>query len=266
MNSNHMTDAEYHAHPAMNYSRLKHLRDSPAHFRNACDNPKPPSTSMSFGSLVHCLVLEPDQFGQRYEVTTETNKRLKAYKVAKADAEERGLELVTDLDLSNAHRAAGNVLAHPWVQELIADPRTLVEHMHFWEHDELGPCRMKVDLARLVPNGLMGCDLKTTKSTNPYSFKRDARMYGYALQAAHYLYGLADLFGVQFGNVALDWRIIAVESVAPFDVTVFELSDETIEEAMQEHDTLARLHRICVEDNHWPGRNPHAELDLTWRA
>ena len=91
-------------------------------------------------------------------------------------------------------------------------------------------------------------------------------MYGYALQAAHYLYGLADLFGVQFGNVALDWRIIAVESVAPFDVTVFELSDETLEEAMQEHDTLARLHRICVEDNHWPGRNPHAELDLTWRA
>ena len=26
---NHMTDAEYHAHPALNYSRIKHLRESP---------------------------------------------------------------------------------------------------------------------------------------------------------------------------------------------------------------------------------------------
>ena len=87
---NHMTDAEYHAHPALNYSRIKHLRESPLHFRHACDNPKPSSTSMSWGSLVHLLVFEPFMFEQRYEVTTETDKRRKAYKDAKAKAEESG--------------------------------------------------------------------------------------------------------------------------------------------------------------------------------
>lgn len=272
--SNHMTDAEYHAHPAMNYSRLKHLRESPLHFRNACDNPKPSSAAMSWGSLVHLLCFEPTRFDQTYKVTTETNKRLKAYKVAKAEAEAEGLQLVTDTDLETANRAACNVLAHPWVAKLLdcgsltyRVGKTAVESMHFWEQPEgFGDCRMKTDISRLFDDTLLGCDLKTTRSTHRFSFRRDARMFGYDLQAAHYLHGLADKHGVELGNVTLDWRIIAVENVAPYDVTVYQFSVDTIDNALAEYDALGKLYRTCVENNNWPGRGRHDLLDLTWRA
>ena len=263
---NHMTDAEYHAHPAMNYSRIKHLRESPLHFREACDNPKPSSSSMSWGSLVHLLVFEPFLFEQRYTVTTETDKRRKAYKEAKAEAEANGRELVTDEELNKANRAAKNVTAHPFVAELLADERTLVESMHFWEQPGFGPCRMKVDVARLNDFGILGCDLKTTRSTHPLSFRRDARMFGYDIQAAHYLHGLADRYGVELGNVAIDWRIIAVENVAPFDVTVYQLCAGTLDQALRDYDALAELYRTCVDNNSWPGRAAHDTLDLVWRA
>jgi len=262
---NHMTDAEYHAHPALNYSRIKHLRESPKHFRHNCDNPKPSSTSMSWGSLVHLLVFEPFMFEQRYEVTTETDKRRKAYKDAKAKAVEAGRELVTAADLETANTAAKNVSAHPYVAELLADDRTLVEKMHFWKQPGFGDCRMKVDAARLADDGLLGCDLKTTRSTHRLSFRRDARMFAYDIQAAHYLHGLADLYGVELGNVKVDWRIIAVENVAPFDVTVYQLSYDTIDQALRDYDALAELYKTCVETNVWPGRGAHDVLDLVWR-
>ena len=267
MNSNHMTDAEYHAHPAMNYSRLKYLRESPLHFRNACDNPKPQSAAMSWGSLVHLLTFEPTRFDQVYAVTTETNKRLKAYKTAKAEAEAEGLQLVTDLELRTANHAARNVLAHPWVAELLDDKRTAVESMHFWKQPEgFGDCRMKADVSRMSDEGLLGADLKTTRSTHRLSFRRDARMFGYDMQAAHYLHGLADKHGVELHNVTLDWRIIAVENVAPYDVTVYQFSVETIDQALADYDALGKLYRTCVENNNWPGRGRHDLLDLVWRA
>jgi len=96
------------------------------------------------------------------------------------------------------------------------------------------------------------------------SFRRDARMFGYEVQCAHYLHGLADRYGVELGNVAVHWSIIAVENVAPFDVTVFHFSVDTIDKALCEYDALAELYEICVETNTWPGRAEEADLDLTW--
>ena len=90
-------------------------------------------------------------------------------------------------------------------------------------------------------------------------------MFGYDIQAAHYLYGLADRFGVELGNVFIDWRIIAVENVAPFDVTVYQLSDGTLDQALRDYDALAELYRTCVDNNNWPGRGRHDVLDLVWR-
>jgi len=257
-NDNQMTDAEYHAHPALNYSRIKHLRESAKHFRHACDNPKKSSSSMVFGSLVHLLVFEREKFDERYIVTA--NRRF----WLKNAAAETGRDLVTEAEFKAANQAARNVTSHPWVAELLADKRTEVETAHFWTQPGFGEVRMKVDAARLSPDGLHGVDLKTTRSTHPLSFRRDARMFGYEVQCAHYLHGLADRYGVELGNVAVHWSIIAVENVAPFDVTVFHFSVDTIDKALCEYDALAELYEICVEFDIWPGRAEEADLDLTW--
>ena len=96
--------------------------------------------------------------------------------------------------------------------------------------------------------------------------EQGAHDYLHERQAAHYLHGLADKHGVELGNVTLDWRIIAVENVAPYDVTVYQFSVDTIDNALAEYDALGKLYRTCVENNNWPGRGRHDLLDLTWRA
>jgi len=66
-----MTDKEYFALDRASNSTLGRMRRSPAHCRHYLDNPPEPSAAMELGTLVHCLVLEPDEFESRYHVMQE---------------------------------------------------------------------------------------------------------------------------------------------------------------------------------------------------
>lgn len=58
----------YHAWDAASNSRLSHLLRSPAHCREAIDNPPDPTPAQILGTAAHYCILEPDLFEQRYTV------------------------------------------------------------------------------------------------------------------------------------------------------------------------------------------------------
>ena len=68
-----MTDEEYFALDRASNSTLGRMRRSPAHCRHYMDNPPAPSSSMELGTLVHCLVLEPEEFPKRFHVIGEND-------------------------------------------------------------------------------------------------------------------------------------------------------------------------------------------------
>ena len=100
------TDADYRADPGFNFSAIKTaIGGSMSDLRHTLDNPTPWKTTpaMQLGTLVHELVLEPaSAWLDKYAWTQETDRRRKAYKEDKAEAEAQGRIL---LPIDMKHRA-----------------------------------------------------------------------------------------------------------------------------------------------------------------
>ena len=68
-----MNNEQYHAHPAISSSRAKLALES---YQLFLDNPKvSPTPSMQLGTLVHMMVLEPDEFESRIVATGPVNPK-----------------------------------------------------------------------------------------------------------------------------------------------------------------------------------------------
>jgi hypothetical protein len=92
-----MENTEYHAHPALSASGLRVLKRSPLHYWDRYINPDrvttEPTEAMQLGTLIHCAVLEPDQFDVRYIAVPEgIDKRTKEGKQVWADLLATGRE------------------------------------------------------------------------------------------------------------------------------------------------------------------------------
>lgn len=82
-----MTNAEYHALQAIGHSSIVKAMRSPAHLREALDNPKQPTPAMELGTAIHTAILEPKIFREEYAVVddvllTGTLSSLDDYKIA----------------------------------------------------------------------------------------------------------------------------------------------------------------------------------------
>jgi exodeoxyribonuclease VIII len=63
---------DYAAIPAINWSSLKHLHESPRLYRHRQEHPQPQSQAMLLGTAFHCAALEPHLFESRYTVLQGT--------------------------------------------------------------------------------------------------------------------------------------------------------------------------------------------------
>jgi hypothetical protein len=70
-----LTNADYHADPAISASHLKAVMQSPYHYWSRYLNPQrptmEPTAAMRLGSLAHCAVLEPDELHNRYAIAPD---------------------------------------------------------------------------------------------------------------------------------------------------------------------------------------------------
>lgn len=223
-----MTETEYRKIEAVRNSGLGTLiQKSPAHYLHELRQPETTTDATRFGSYLHSLVLTPDIAESDYFVLderlrpqpdknyqTKDNQLWKSATLAQVAAS--GKELVTleehqrAMECKNAIRRSG--LANETMDSVGVHER-LVE----WCDDATGiRCKARIDKTR--DKGRI-VDLKSTRDASKRNFLRSIVDYGYHRQAAFYL----------DGSVAKEFRIIAVESQAPFGVAVYDLSPEFIE-------------------------------------
>jgi hypothetical protein len=162
-----LTNADYHADPAISASHLKAVMQSPYHYWSRYLNPQrptmEPTAAMRLGSLAHCAVLEPDELHNRYAIAPD--RRSNAGKAAAADMAARGLEAVTEADMALAANMAIAVQGHPYAGALLADGKA---EQSFWADDIATGLRVK---AR--PDWYFGgtiVDLKTCTDASPSGF------------------------------------------------------------------------------------------------
>lgn len=215
--------------PELHWSQLRHIDKSPAHYLAALKEPREQTPAMRFGTLVHALVL-----GGQY-VVYDGERRGKVW--AEFQAANEGAFIVTASEHERARYVAETVRRDPVAKPLLEGITELA-----WERQLYGRhCAGRADVFK---KGSHLVDLKTTADAHPERFSRHALKFGWHGQLAFY-------------RDALEHRgpcfIIAVETAAPYAVTVLELT----ERALLEGDKLNRLwlERLaaCEAIDHWPG-------------
>lgn len=241
------------------YSNLRNLSKSPAHYLSSITIPRKDSPAMALGRATHSIVLE----GGAGLLVYEGERRGKAWAEFKDTHPEQ--EIVTAAEYDRAKAIADAVLADPVAAPLLRGSEVLNEQRVTWEMDGL-PCALRFDA--LGPTWL--ADLKTTGDAAPRAFQRHAERYLYHAQCAWYRSALV-------GAQPLDCYLVAVETDAPYAVTVLRLSEDLLELGNRTWRGWWQTLLKCTATNVWPGyaagpvewetnpwqEDPMAELDFT---
>lgn len=241
------TNAEYHSGEGVSKSDLDLLHECPEKYRYKKDNPtEEQSPTLLFGSVVHKLILEPEEFESEFAIIPECDKRTKEGKTKYAEyLETLGSRTgITKSDYERAVAMRDAVMSNPKAEYLLTGGTT--ETSYYWNDsrtDVLCKCRPdKVNKGYII-------DLKTTGDASPSSFSKSLNDYRYHVQAAWYLRGYEAATGIKPEG----FIFIAVEKKPPYSTAIYVCNDVSAEIGAREADDDLDIFVTCTESNNWYG-------------
>jgi hypothetical protein len=218
----------------VHFHDLKRIARSPAHYLaglSADDTDKP---SFRFGRLVHKILLGGDY------VVYAGDRRGNAWKAFQE--EHQGQDIFTAEEAVKAKAIADAVRSHDIAGALLEGEHELpVEWSMFGRK-----CATRgIDILSRQKRVIV--DLKTASTTEPWLFSRAARRYCYHAQLAMYVDAAASL-DVQVDDAYL----IAVETAAPYAVTVLHATPRVLDEGRKLLRSWMERLLACEEADAWP--------------
>jgi hypothetical protein len=213
---------------------LKRLARSPAHYLAGLGVESEDTAAFRFGRLVHALTL-----GGPVHVFEGARRAGKEWEAFAAAHNERDIYKRDEVDA--ARRVSDAVKAHPIASKFLDGAH---EVPAVWSMYGRKVATRGIDIC----NPRFICDLKTTSNAEPYTFQRGALRYAYHAQCAMYVDAARDMnLDVQHAFV------IAVETAAPYAITVHQLTPRMLEEGRKLVRSWIERLRACEEANEWPG-------------
>jgi hypothetical protein len=177
-------DTLYHAADGIGSSLMREATKSMAHYHLSLTSERKQTASMAIGSAVHCLVLEPDDFFERFVIQPAHLKpgnstEWQTWKRAQTK------NIITRCELDTITQTAEAVMDRAAPYFVKGD-----SELSYWYRDESG----LILKARLdYKQGDLGIDLKTTNDDTARRFSRTVK-YDYAVQDSLYrrVSGLSD--------------------------------------------------------------------------
>jgi hypothetical protein len=247
------SNEDYHSdYSRISNSMLSVLKREPKDFNDyyVAKTRKPPASteSMMLGHVVHCLVLEPEAFSERYAIAPEgIDRRTNVGKeTLRLFCElSQGKEVLKQEVATEARLCAASLLSHETVAAVVAGGigNAFTEHridFNFCDVD----MRCKVDRI-LVDAGLI-LDVKTTRDVRPDRFKYSCRDFGYVRQAALYCEAAKQKYGRDFRFI-----FACVATSSPYSIALYELSDVDLQSGLAEAETLLAEYKARYEANDW---------------
>lgn len=227
-------EQNYHDIPALNASSISDYMRSPLHFwMHSSLNPdrekKDKTPAMIFGSLCHCLVLEPEAFDKEFIVSPNINKCTKAGKEewAAFTREAGSRDVITEETYGHAVAMRDAMFANSAVKNLLGNGCS--EQPVFWTKEEGGVlCKAKLDYSR---QGLL-IDYKTTADASYSTFSKSIANFGYHRQMAWYM----DAFEHQYNERPKGAVIIAQEKDLPDAIGIYAIKGSALEIGKKECD------------------------------
>lgn len=174
------------------------------------------SPSMSIGIAGHMYCLEPEVFNDCYEIyPDDIDKRTKIYKSMKLSADEKGVKLLSESELSKLKGCKEALKSHPAGKLLDQSEKEVVA---IWNHDATGiECKAKIDM--LGEDFI--ADLKFTGKEidprNDYQLFQMIYERGYYRQMAFY--------SDAFPEIKHQY-VIFIELEPPHEITWIDLSED----------------------------------------
>lgn len=216
------------------YSTLKQMARSPLHYFHACQSEQDDRLCLRIGAGTHAIL-----FGQPY-VKWPDIRRGRAWEAFKEEHADKPIlnpkEYVQAQGIADSVRRNADA-----VKYLLLDTR--VEQRIDWTY--LGRA------FRSTPDAYGKhhvTELKSTRDSSPERFVRDGACRGYPAQIATYETALLER-GL---STAADKYIVAVESAPPYPVTVFRVSEETVEQGRRNLRLWAERALVCEASESYP--------------
>ncbi|EBB5496197.1 exonuclease VIII [Salmonella enterica subsp. enterica] len=181
----------YHAGPGVSKSQLDDIAVCPAFYqwRKAAPVDTEKTKALDMGTALHCRLLEPDEFKNRFIIVPEFNRRTTAGKEEEKafleNCANSGKTVMTAEDGRKLELMYGSVMAHPGCRALLeAEGKT--ESSIYWTDTETGElCRIRPD--KFLTNSPLILDVK--KVADMSRFARHVEEFRYHVQAAMYCEG-----------------------------------------------------------------------------
>lgn len=267
-----ISNEQYHAGPGTSNSDLSLIERSPFIYYSMKLDPNRPAgmnaetASQLHGTLAHCAILEPDEFGKRYVFTPADAPRrpTEVQRNAKKPSDETiaaiawwdefnaanaGKQVITVDQYSTAWRQAESVRRDPQIRELLSAGRA--EQSAYWMDPVTGLlCKCRPDWIHPVgDSGVILCDVKTFDSAKPDDFARQAGRMGYHRQRAYY----GDGYEIAADTTVHDFVFIVVEDKWPFACCPVMLGERSVEQGRREYRRHLNTLAGCLSRNEWPG-------------
>lgn len=243
-----MTNAEYHADPALGSTSMKTLAlRTPAHWKYESEHPVHKDV-YDIGTLAHSLILEGDE--SSVAVIDVPDKRGNKWTIPANEARDAGKIAVTTAEWEGIKGMRDAVMAHELGRNAFTGHKA--EQSVF--HDDNG-LMVKVRPDAYKPGLIV--DLKTCVSADPNEFKRTAYKLGYFISAAMYV----DIWKAATGE-EVSFAFVNVEKTAPYLVSVVDLDEEALEYGRQMIIRAKSVYAECVAANAWPGYRPFTTVGL----
>jgi exodeoxyribonuclease VIII len=241
-----MSFEDYRALPGLNWSALKNMRRSPAHYRHELIAPREASAAMRIGSYTHALLLEPSEAAMaRFRVWGQ-RRAGKEWEAFEAEAAASGCDILSAAEERAGFAMASAVLrSRPAAHMLGRADGAHREVVCVWRDASGRPRKARLDA--VAPGALI--DIKTAANLDHEAFAAAAARQAYHCQLAYYV----DAWQACTGET-LDAYVVAVESCAPHDVVVYRFPDDAIEAGRRENSRLVDRLARCEASGEWPGR------------
>jgi len=261
---------DYRAIDAVNNSSLGPMGRSPAHYRAALLEPRPPTEARRFGSFVHEMRFDPVVAIGRYVVAPDFAAEVEAehpgkyaargipntiaYREKRAAFAEANREkvVVTGDKYAAAAGICRALAASRRTTDLLDGAETELTILWVDRSTQL-LCKARLDAANFGRR--RAGDLKTTEDAA--AFEWAIHRFGYDRQAAFYSDGLETLLGQRW-----TFDLVAAEKMPPFGVRAAEVGYPTLLTGRTKYRQALQRIAECRKSGVWPGYDDPTTWEL----
>jgi len=211
-------DEDYFKLPAVSASILKRLINDEAYeVANQIETKVTPA--MTFGSLVHCMILEPTKLDKRYAAMPKCDLRTKEGKAQKASFEiMNDKKTIVSEDYFETAKRIYESVCENGINKLFTGG--VAEQAYI---SQFGDIEVKGKLDYYIEKKGLILDVKTTVNAGD-DFVDECGKRLYSLQASFYI----DLLN-SLGKKAHDFIFVGIQSVFPHKITLVRMNDIELE-------------------------------------